>query len=61
MQPQVTLESLLFALNIPQEDCLNLYQTGSRVYGTAVESSDWDFVMVVSNTFQIPKDYLETG
>jgi len=34
-----------------QERILNLYQIGSRVYGTATEDSDWDFVAVVNGNY----------
>lgn len=29
------------------ERLLNVYQLGSRVYGTATEKSDWDFFVIV--------------
>ena len=29
---------------------VNIYQLGSRVYGTATETSDWDFMMVVTHS-----------
>jgi len=30
---------------------VNVYQIGSRVYGTADENSDWDFVSVVRDGY----------
>jgi hypothetical protein len=33
----------------PNPIFINSYQWGSRVYGTNVEGSDWDFISVLSN------------
>lgn len=39
---------LVAQLQETDENLLNLYSYGSRVYGTATEASDWDFVAIVS-------------
>ncbi len=36
-------------LSIPNEQVLNVYQYGSRVYGTSTDRSDWDFVVIVNH------------
>jgi len=40
---------VLQTLGINEDDVLNIYLTGSRLYGTYKPDSDWDFVMVVVN------------
>lgn len=57
----VTLEVVLERLRAkfdPAIDArlLNLYQLGSRVYGTANEQSDWDFMAIVTHTVFLPDD-----
>lgn len=37
--------------NLHEDDILNLYQIGSRVYGTTDENSDWDFISVVPDGY----------
>ena len=38
------------------EDVLNIYQYGSRVYGTASDKSDYDFIIITTDSpFEIPK------
>jgi hypothetical protein len=66
MQAGVCLNDVLRALEIEEEDCLCLYQTGSRVYGTSTIDSDWDFVMILKDRTKgkyVPetRDYLERG
>jgi len=36
---------------IREEEVYNIYLTGSRVYGTHSPSSDWDYVMIVKDTY----------
>ena len=36
---------------LPQDSIVGIYQYGSRVYGTASETSDWDFVVINDNGF----------
>lgn len=63
----VGFREVLRELCVDEEDCLALYHTGSRAYGTASKSSDWDFVMVVRDetkaryTGDTETDYLEQG
>ncbi|KAL6080515.1 hypothetical protein QOT17_000153 [Balamuthia mandrillaris] len=40
---------LLQRLCLRPEKVLNVYQSGSRVFGTATETSDWDFTIVVAD------------
>jgi len=35
--------------DIDNDDILGIYQYGSRVYGTAAEKSDWDFVVITKS------------
>jgi hypothetical protein len=49
------LEEVLSLLPLPIDDILNIYVIGSRVYGTHTEASDFDFMIVVSNTAQLPE------
>lgn len=40
------LKTLLARLRLDPAHILNVYQFGSRVYGTSTEQSDWDFLIV---------------
>lgn len=46
----MTPEFILNELNVT-EDVLNIYPYGSRVYGTATEDSDHDFIIVTKGAF----------
>lgn len=50
MSTTINLDTLITTLNLNVSEILNIYQFGSRVYGTATQSSDWDFVIVVQNS-----------
>mmetsp|Transcript_54357 Transcript_54357/g.128375 ORF Transcript_54357/g.128375 Transcript_54357/m.128375 type:complete len:109 (-) Transcript_54357:1175-1501(-) len=47
MSLRLDLESVLRKLSVPPEDCLNAYLVGSRLWGTARKSSDFDLIIVV--------------
>ena len=77
---QPTLSGICTSCNIDENEVLNLYQSGnfrgyflciisligSRVYGTATTSSDWDFLAIVkegtktTNLFEQPNLSLST-
>src|ERR1035437_10219017 len=40
---------ILDSFNFPEKDILAIYPYGSRIYGTATEASDYDFVVVLKN------------
>lgn len=44
----MTYKDLLARIKMDDKDILNVYQYGSRVYGTDRPGSDWDFIIVVS-------------
>jgi len=44
----MTYKDLLTRIKMDDKDILNVYQYGSRVYGTDRQGSDWDFVIIVS-------------
>ena len=44
-------EQILIALNFEKDLSCNIYQIGSRVYGTHRDDSDYDFFMVISDDF----------
>lgn len=46
-----SIECFCHELQIDPKYVLNLYLTGSRVYGTSTETSDFDYVGVVSEDF----------
>jgi predicted nucleotidyltransferase len=48
---EFTIQKLCQAIDVNEEDILNCYLCGSRVYGTYTEESDWDFVSVVPDGF----------
>ncbi|KAL6061130.1 Serine/arginine-rich splicing factor 4 [Balamuthia mandrillaris] len=48
------LLGLLTALNLREEEVLNVYIVGSRVWGTAREDSDWDVVVVMNECYCEP-------
>eukprot|EP01012_Entosiphon_sulcatum_P058989 TRINITY_DN83247_c0_g1_i1.p1 TRINITY_DN83247_c0_g1~~TRINITY_DN83247_c0_g1_i1.p1 ORF type:complete len:619 (+),score=84.21 TRINITY_DN83247_c0_g1_i1:25-1881(+) len=54
MAVSVALADVLHLLRnerqLAEDEILNVYQSGSRVYGTAKADSDWDFVIVVRNS-----------
>lgn len=50
-------QKIIELLNI-KEKVLNIYTLGSRVYGTATETSDYDFIIVIEN-IENEKDGLE--
>lgn len=39
---------ILKELNLKNDDIFNIYQYGSRVYGTFDKNSDWDFIIVAN-------------
>lgn len=41
-------EDLIRRINIDDKDILNVYQYGSRVYGTNRSHSDWDFIIITN-------------
>ncbi len=43
----INYQKLLFLTQQTDENMLNVYLYGSRVYGTATEASDWDFIAIV--------------
>lgn len=43
--------------NCNASEIIGIYQYGSRVYGTASEKSDWDFVVIINNSYV--KDYAQ--
>eukprot|EP01119_Soliformovum_irregulare_P025368 TRINITY_DN9371_c0_g1_i2.p2 TRINITY_DN9371_c0_g1~~TRINITY_DN9371_c0_g1_i2.p2 ORF type:complete len:233 (-),score=33.53 TRINITY_DN9371_c0_g1_i2:797-1423(-) len=46
---QVGLKTALDRLKIKEEDVLNAYVIGSRLWGGSNQKSDWDLILVVSN------------
>lgn len=47
---------------IDEEDVLNIYPFGSRVYGSNNEKSDYDFWVIVKDSFKTPENgYLEVS
>jgi predicted nucleotidyltransferase len=52
------LDNIKNQLNITDEKILSIYLYGSRVYGTATEKSDYDFVVVI-NSEKLFLDVLE--
>src|SRR5690606_18207954 len=50
MSTTINLDTLITTLNLNVSEIHNIDQFGSRVYGTATQSSDWDFVIVVQNS-----------
>ena len=46
-----TLEQICTEFKINPDDILNAYCYGSRVYGTAREDSDWDYILVHKAAF----------
>jgi hypothetical protein len=52
----MTYSQVVTAIQETDENLLNLYQYGSRVYGTATARSDWDFVGIVSQKMR--EDFL---
>jgi hypothetical protein len=47
MEGQPTLAEIITVAGLRDEEVLNVYGFGSRVYGTALPTSDWDFAVVV--------------
>ena len=48
--------------NFPKpSDLLNYYNYGSRVYGTASESSDYDYILVIKDNSSFKKEYLKVN
>jgi len=45
------LQKVCSELNLNPSNVLNVYQFGSRVYGTATSTSDWDFVIVCKDYY----------
>jgi hypothetical protein len=45
----MNLETVISTINIPEDKILNVYVTGSRVYGTNDANSDWDFFVIVED------------
>ena len=43
------LKDLIRRIAVDEKDVLNVYQYGSRVYGTNRSNSDWDFIIVLNN------------
>lgn len=48
---EFTIQKLCDSIGVPEDEILNCYLCGSRVYGTHNEDSDWDFVSVVDDGF----------
>lgn len=46
MNKEITVEHILSQFNLNDEDVFNIYQYGSRVYGTYDKFSDWDFIII---------------
>lgn len=44
-----TVNRILSLFKLSSSDILNIYPYGSRVYGTATESSDWDYIIVTKS------------
>jgi predicted nucleotidyltransferase len=54
------IDVLLNEIKIKNDDIINIYQFGSRVYGTNTEKSDWDFFIIVNDDFPTEKNgYIE--
>jgi predicted nucleotidyltransferase len=49
--PDFTIDRLIQSIDIPEDEIINCYLCGSRVYGTFNAESDWDFVSVVKDGF----------
>lgn len=47
------LEVLLAKLRLNPDDVLNVYLMGSRLWGTASDESDYDFVIVMKDTYNV--------
>jgi predicted nucleotidyltransferase len=45
------LKTLLSKLHLDDTKVLNVYQYGSRVYGTHSDSSDYDFTIILSDDY----------
>jgi predicted nucleotidyltransferase len=46
----LTLDLVLSEFNLDDKDIFNVYQYGSRVYGTFHNNSDWDFIIVANQS-----------
>jgi len=44
-----SVEGIIKNFQLETSTVLNIYLYGSRVYGTASESSDWDFIVIVED------------
>ncbi len=45
----MTKQDLLIRLKLEDKEIINIYQYGSRVYGTTHKASDWDFIILVNH------------
>ena len=45
----MNIQTLLTKLQLTDDEVINIYLYGSRIYGTANSDSDWDFTIVVKN------------
>ena len=62
MEPEKnTLEWFYKLFDWAPNKILNIYLTGSRVYGTATEDSDWDYVAVVEAQYLPSQNLIEKG
>jgi len=52
-------QQLLLATSESDSNVLNVYQYGSRVYGTATDTSDWDFIVIIQQ--KIKDSYSDSG
>jgi predicted nucleotidyltransferase len=49
--PDFGIQKLCLVIGVAEEEILNCYLCGSRVYGTHNDESDWDFISVVEDGF----------
>ena len=54
-----TVDKLLSLIKLEPTDIVNLYQYGSRVYGTFNEKSDWDYTVIVKGNSYSQKNTLK--
>jgi predicted nucleotidyltransferase len=53
-------DKILESFNVLDKDILAVYPYGSRIYGTATEASDYDFVVVLKN-LKVESDQLDAA
>ena len=53
----IKIDKLTF-LPIPDENIISLYQYGSRVYGVNTDKSDFDYIAVIDDDYDIEDDHM---